>query len=502
MKNWAIQAARFFSVSAVAVLALTALPVHAQVNEDPIVPLDSPMAPFLESRAYAKSVGATAEFRKMEWVALDTVNQRVYWAMSEVAKGMSDGEGAVNVEENLCGIVYAGDFDESMNVSNIAPLIVGGPYNADAETDRCDVNNIANPDNLMVDSLGRLWIGEDTSNHANNVLWMYDGELHRFATVPAGGETTGVSILSDGTLMFNVQHPSGTNPHPYNRGLLGVVNGFKVTDDFTAMAVPEGADQARVMVAAGEYQILGRVGDAIPNDYQNSRFGEILRADGSRNSMCNQPDANMFVQTMEDASEGYLYTNFECEPAAVSKIYIRNNGTSWDVVEGVNVDTAQVNGLWTLCGGNVTPWNTALTSEEYEPMASNSGWQGPVESMTAFLGQQANPYDYGFMVEMQPDSDGDSINSVVDKQFVMGRFSHENAIIMPDNKTAYFGDDGTDVVFFKFVAAEEGDLTAGTLYAAAVTQQDDGSFNMEWIELGASDNDTIGEFIATMELPE
>ncbi len=218
--------------------------------------------------------------------------------------------------------------------------------------------------------------------------------------------------------------------------------------------------------------------------------------------MCNQPDANMFVQTMDDASEGYLYTNFECEPAAVSKIYIRNNGTTWDVVEGINVDTAQVNGLWTLCGGNVTPWNTALTAEEYEPMASNTGWQGPVESMTTFLGQQANPYDYGFMVEMQPDSDGGSINSIVDKQFVMGRFSHENAIIMPDNKTAYFGDDGTDVVFFKFVADEAGDLNAGTLYAAKVTQQDDASFDFEWIMLGQSDNETIGEYIATMTLPE
>ena len=502
MKNWAVKAARIFSATAVAALAFTALPVHAQVNEDPIVPLDSPMAPFLESRAYARSVGATAEFRKMEWVALDEVNQQIYWAMSEVSKGMSDGEGAINVEENPCGIVYAGRYDENMEITNIAPLIVGGPYDEANEQNGCDVNNIANPDNLMVDSLGHLWIGEDSSLHANNVLWMHDGALHRFATVPTGAETTGLQILSDGTVMFNVQHPSGMNPAPYNRGLLGIVNGYKATDDFTAMAVPEGADQARVMVAAGAYQILGRVGEAIPSDYQNSRFGEVLRGDGSRDSICNQPDANMFVQTMDDASEGYLYTNFECETAAASMIYMRNNGTSWDVVEGTNVDTAQVDGLWTLCGGNVTPWNTALTAEEYEPMASNIGWQDPVADMTAFLGEQANPYDYGYMVEMQPDSEGDSINSLVEKQFVMGRFSHENAIIMPDKRTAYFGDDGTDVVFFKFVADEAGDLSAGALYAAAVTQNDDASFNFEWIKLGASDNETIAEFIATMELPQ
>jgi secreted PhoX family phosphatase len=501
MKNLAIKAARIFGAGAIVGLALIAMPVNAQVNEDPIVPLDSPMAPFLETRAFARAAGATAEFRKMEWVALDEVNQKIYWAMSEVSKGMSDGEGAVNVEENLCGIVYAGAYDENFEITSIAPLIVGGPYDEAAESDRCDVNNIANPDNLMVDSLGRLWIGEDSSNHANNVLWMYDGALHRFATVPAGGETTGLQILADGTLFFNVQHPSGMNPAPFNRGVVGVVNGFKATDAFTDLAVPSGADQKRVMVAAGDYQILGRVGEAIPNDYQSSRFGEVLRADGSRDSVCNQPDANMFLPTLDDGSEGYLYTNFECATSAVSKIYMRNNGTTWDVIEGVNVDTAQVNGLWTLCGGNVSPWNTALTAEEYEPMATNVGWQEPVEAMSNFLGEQANPYDYGYMVEMQPDTDGGTINSVLSKHYVMGRFSHENAIVMPDGKTVYFGDDGTDVVFFKFVADEAGDLSAGTLFAAAVAQ-DGEAFNFEWIQLGQSDNDTIAEYIETMELPE
>ncbi len=58
---------------------------------------------------------------------------------------------------------------------------------------------------------------------------MYDGELHRFATVPAGAEQQACAILANGTVMFNVQHPSGTNPPPYNRGVVGVVNGFKAT---------------------------------------------------------------------------------------------------------------------------------------------------------------------------------------------------------------------------------------------------------------------------------
>ena len=110
-----------------AIMAFAALlpfgAVLAQDDPGLLVPMDHPMAPFLESRAYAASVGATNEFRKMEWMAVDPVNNRVYWAMSEVSKGMTDGEGAVNVEENLCGIVYAGDLDADNNITKIYPIL-------------------------------------------------------------------------------------------------------------------------------------------------------------------------------------------------------------------------------------------------------------------------------------------------------------------------------------------------------------------------------------------
>ncbi|GIK71523.1 MAG: hypothetical protein BroJett021_05110 [Chloroflexota bacterium] len=476
----------------------------ALAQDDPglLLPLDDPFAPFLESRAYAAAQGATAEFRKMEWVALDTINNRVYWAMSEVSKGMSDGAGDINVEENKCGIVYAGDLDADYNISRIYPYIVGGPYNKDDAANRCDVNNIANPDNLFVDLQGNLWIGEDTSYHQNNVLWMYDGEkLHRFATVPLGAETTGVRVLNDGTIFFNVQHPSGANPHPFNRGLIGVVTGFKAGDEFEEIAVPEGADQTRVQVAAGNYQILARVGELIPEDVRGERFGQLVAVTGETLGVCNHPDANMFLPTVEDESEGYLYTNFECEPGAVSRIYIRFNGETWDVLDGENVDFSSVMGTWVNCGGAVSPWNTALTAEEYEPIASVNDWAESVAAMSAYLGEQANPYDYGFIVEMMPDPDGDGVESIVQKRYAMGRFSHENAVVMPDNKTVYHGDDGTNVVFFKFVADEAGDLSAGTLYAAKATQNDDGSFDFEWIELGRGSDDEIAEAIRMMELP-
>ena len=493
-----------FAFVLMALLAAVPVQVFAQDGGDVlIVPLDHPQAAFLESRAYAASLGATAEFRKMEWVALDPINNRIYWAMTEIGKGMSDGEGDIQLEENLCGAVYMGELDADYNVSLLTPVIVGGPYDETAEVNQCVVNNIANPDGLVVDANGDLWIAEDTGLHANNTLWKWDGEtLIRFATVPVGAEVTGTWVGPDGTLFFNSQHPSAINVHPFNRGVIGVVNGFKATDSFAALPAPTGMDIHKVMVAAGAYQILARVGSDIPSDIYSDKFGQINDVYGDQLHMCNAPDGNMYLPVATDGSEGYLYTNFECQPGGVSQMYIRNNGTSWDVLEGVNVDFAEVNGTWDNCGSTVTPWNTALSAEEYEPIASVSGYQENVAAMTAYLGEQANPYDYGYMVEIIPDPDGDMLNSLVVKHYTLGRIAHENAVVLPDNKTIYHGDDGTNVVFFKSVLAEAGDLSASTLYAAKVTQQDDGSFALEWIELGSSTNDDVAAAIAEIELPE
>jgi len=167
-------------------------------------------------------------------------------------------------------------------------------------------------------------------------------------------------------------------------------------------------------------------------------------------------------------------------------------------MEGENVDFSGVNGTWNNCGASLTPWNTMLSSEEYEPLAIPVEWIRNVEMMSDYLGEQANPYDYGYLVEVSPDEGGDSVASLVEKRYAMGRFSHEMGIIMPDEITSYHGDDGTGTVLFKFVADEAGDLSTGTLYAAAVTQDDD-SLSLKWIELGSADDDEIAEGLAELE---
>ena len=175
-------------------------------------------------------------------------------------------------------------------------------------------------------------------------------------------------------------------------------------------------------------------------------------------------------------------------------------GTKWNVLSGENVNFDAVHGTWNNCNASVTPWNTGLSCEEYEPVALKDGWQKNVEDMSLYKGSQANPYDYGWLVEVFPDPKGDVIESQIVKQLAMGRFSHEMAMVMPDQKTAYHGDDGTDTVLFKFVADEPGDLSAGTLYAAKVTQNADESLDLSWIELGSSNNDEIAEAIEAISL--
>ena len=73
---------------------------------------------------------------------------------------------------------------------------------------------------------------------------------------------------------------------------------------------------------------------------------------------------------------------------------------------------------------------------------------------------------------------------------------------MPDSRTVYQSDDGTDVVFFKFVADKPGDLSAGRLYAAKVNQDKaksdaaDTGFDIEWIFLGANNEASLEKVIA------
>ena len=69
---------------------------------------------------------------------------------------------------------------------------------------------------------------------------------------------------------------------------------------------------------------------------------------------------------------------------------------------------------------------------------------------------------------------------------------------MPDNKTAFFGDDGNYTVTFMYVADKEKDLSAGTLYAAKFVQtsaENGGSGELVWVKLGHATDDEVRAII-------
>ena len=484
-------------------LVLATSAVIAQ--DDSTIPtsdLTNPAAPFIYSYDMAVSKGATAEWRKMEGVALDDTSHMVYFAVTEIGKGMSDDKGDLQLAANKCGAVFGGTLDASYDTTALKQVVIGGPYDESNADYACNADAISSPDNISVDSKGNLWIGEDTDYHHNQFLWMWDGTtLKRFASFPEGAEVTGLRIEADGTLFLNVQHPFATNIYPYNRGTVGVIKGFKAGDDFESLPVPTGDAMKQLTLASGEYQVLGRADNAFPATLTNEFVGQISAADGSLQAACNNPDGNMFLPTNSTTSEGYLYTNWECVPGGVSKLYIKQDADgNWTSLEGGMVDMTSVQGTWNNCNASVTPWNTALTSEEYpaDVQGEWSGWLDAKDAMSAYVGHAANVLDYGYAIEITPAGGYDgTFGSNLVKHYVMGRFSHEMSLVMPDQKTVYSGDDGTDRVMFKFVADTAGDLSAGTLYAAKITQ-DGETLNLNWIELGhGSDADIEAAVRAT-----
>jgi len=189
----------------------------------------------LEARRYAAMKGATTEFRKEEGITFDPDHKRLYVAMSQVAKGMEDGTkydkggpNHVRLPRNKCGVVYGLDIRPDATIgsdyvaANMYGVVSGTmrtyPQDSDFANNTCDINGIANPDNITY-MAGRdtLIIGEDTgSGHQNDAIWAYNmtnGSLTRIQTTPYGAETTSPyfypNINGHAYLMSVIQHPYG-----------------------------------------------------------------------------------------------------------------------------------------------------------------------------------------------------------------------------------------------------------------------------------------------------
>ncbi|MBO9101084.1 PhoX family protein [Rhizobium sp. VS19-DR104.2] len=169
-----------------------------------------------------------------------------------------------------------------------------------------------------------------------------------------------------------------------------------------------------------------------------------------------------------------------------------------------NVDTAQAHGLWITCGASLSPWNTHLSSEEYEPdaFAASSNKQLLAYSKNLFGDEKAaNPYHYGHLPEVRVNADG---SGTLTKHYCIGRISHELVQVMPDRRTLLMGDDATNGGLFMFVADREADLSGGTLYVAKLggtlsTDTAAPADTITWIKLGHATSAEIEKLADTVK---
>ena len=168
------------------------------------------------------------------------------------------------------------------------------------------------------------------------------------------------------------------------------------------------------------------------------------------------------------------------------------------------VDTRAVNGLWITCGASLSPWNTHLSSEEYEPDATLAvNTQLRTFSQNHFgNADTARPYHYGHLPEVTVNADG---TGSIKKHYCLGRISHELVHVCPDRRTVLMGDDATNGGAFMFIADREADLSAGTLYVAKWTQtsgEGPGAGTLGWIELGHATSDEIKALADTLTVAD
>lgn len=359
--------------------------------------------------------------------------------------------------------------------------------------------------------------GDSDSNDGGDTGGIQMERLTRVATLPLGSEATGLFLKQDGEVFTNIQHPSDANVTPdaegnvYRYATVGLIENTDINKPFKGVSVPETDEEKQIMrVATGRYNVLGQQGDAWAGAPQPGLGGIAVQDGSALIRVSNDPDFNGWVEVSED--EGYLFTNWEDRPGAMSRLHlIRTDAGRWVVQDNdaSMVDFSAVKGTWVNCFGTVSPWNTPLTSEELyfdNTVGWNAPGQGSVQDLADYLAGEINtdytvtypnPYDYGYIVEL---TDPTGTPTPV-KHFTLGRYSHENAVVMPDQKTVYMSDDGGGVILFKFVADSAGDLSSGTLYAAQVTQDTlpmdaaEAGFDISWVELASGSNADIESWV-------
>ncbi|MBU0720473.1 DUF839 domain-containing protein [bacterium] len=276
------------------------------------------------------------------------------------------------------------------------------------------------------------------------------------------------------TTLFNVKDKVGTNP--YQAGQIYNYKMEPVLDPMNEPVLAETPDSNSLLNVGGKLFLVSHL-----------EYDWIL-SDGSKAysypSWYSRMPMSMLLTSIEQDADGKLIAS-----------------------EQKAIDFSSVNGLWIPCFGSQTPWNTHLGSEEDYDLyytASNGSSLASAEAGIKALTEvyfdntkTAKAYDYGYITEVEVKSDA---STTITKHYSMGKGTWEMAKVLDDGKTAYFGDDGSNVGMFMYVADKANDLSAGTLYAAKWNQTstpgstDGGSAYLTWMKLGHHSNAEVASY--------
>lgn len=183
---------------------------------------DSQADVLVHARKAADIVGATPMDRP-EWIAVHPTTYDVYVSMTNNTKrgdeGRPESDAANPRNNNKFGhIVKLVEDDATSTLFSWDVFSLAGD-----EQNQATINGdlYANPDGLMFDNHGVLWVQTDISasklntgefsQFGNNQMLAVDpftGETRRFLTGPVGCEVTGVTMTPDlKTMWVNIQHP-------------------------------------------------------------------------------------------------------------------------------------------------------------------------------------------------------------------------------------------------------------------------------------------------------
>lgn len=284
------------------------------------------------------------------------------------------------------------------------------------------------------------------------------------------------------------------------------------------------------------YKTFAKMGDNIGSGtiglMTDINGNPITKSDGSVD-ISDGPDGNSLINV---GNKSYLITHMEERPGELYQTEVKIESNELKAVDTKPVDLSTIGGTIINCASTKTSYGSHLGGEEdyslntifadvNSPFYVDCALDGTdndtsgtyqyfcsyvngmqkylhdtnIDKLNGYNGDSFSPYNYGYIVEVQPQIDG---TNKVAKHYVTGKYTPELAAMMPDNKTVYMSDDGTAKGFWKFVSDNKivnfkADWE-GTLYAAKVNQTsaaNGGSFDVSWIELGHAKDSEIKTMI-------